>query len=122
MRNIIILLLSVILTACVSPDVEQSTTNFDEQKFSVDLNKCRGGTVFEASATSIGLAAGGAIAGALHVGPWSTAWGNGWEGAAVGAALGSAIGFGAGAIDSVKKYNNEIASCLSSKGYTLSGT
>ena len=50
-------------------------------------------------------AAGGAFAGAFHVGPWSAAWGNGWEGAAIGAALGSAIGFGAGAIDSVKKYN-----------------
>ena len=121
MRNIIILL-SVILTACVSPNVEQSTINFDDDKYHADLNTCRGGTIFEASATSIGLAAGGAFAGAFHVAPWSSAWGNGWEAAAIGAAVGSAIGFGAGAIDSVKKYNSEITTCLSNKGYKLSGT
>ena len=122
MKNIIIALLTFTLAACVSPNVEQSAINFDDDKYHVDLNNCRGGTIFEASATSIGLAAGGAIVGAFHVAPWSSAWGNGWEAAAIGAAVGSAIGFGAGAIDSVKKYNNEITSCLSNKGYTLSGT
>ena len=122
MKNIIIALLSITLAACVSPNVEQSAINFDEKKFSTDLNNCRGGTVFEASATSIGLAAGGAIAGAFHVGPWSAAWGNGWEGAAIGAALGGAIGFGAGAIDSIKKYNTEITTCLSNKGYIMTGS
>ena len=122
MKSIIIALLTFTLAACVSPNVEQSAINFDDDKYHVDLNTCRGGTIFEASATSIGLAAGGAIVGAFHAAPWLSAWGDGWEGAAVGAALGSAIGFGAGAIDSVKKYNNEITSCLSNKGYTLSGT
>ena len=122
MKNIIIALLTFTLAACVSPNVEQSAINFDDDKYHVDLNNCRGGTVFEASATSIGLAAGGAFAGAFHVAPWSSAWGNGWEAAAIGADVGSAIGFGAGAFDSVKKYNNEITSCLSNKGYKLSGT
>ena len=122
MKNTIIVLFTLTLVACVSPNVEQSALNFDEEKFSTDLNNCRGGTVFEASATSIGLAAGGAFAGAFHVGPWSAAWGNGWEGAAIGAALGSAIGFGAGAIDSVKKYNTEITTCLSNKGYVMTGS
>jgi len=118
----IVIASTLYLSACVSPNVEQSTINFDEDKYHVDLNTCRGGTIFEASATSIGLAAGGAFAGAFHVAPWSSAWGDGWEAAAIGAAVGSAIGFGAGAIDSVKKYNDEITSCLSKKGYTLSGT
>jgi hypothetical protein len=122
MNKTTIIILILFLSACVSPNVEQSTINFDDDKYHVDLNNCRGGTIFEASATSIGLAAGGAFAGVFYVAPWSSAWGNGWEAAAIGAAVGSAIGFGAGAFDSVKKYNNEITSCLSNKGYTLSGT
>jgi hypothetical protein len=120
LNKIMIILIALFLSACVSPNVEQSATSFDEDKYYIDLNNCRGGTVFEASATSIGLAAGGAVAGAFHAVPWT--WGNGWEAAAVGAALGGVIGFGAGAFNSVKKYNDEITSCLSNKGYMLSGT
>ena len=62
---------------------------------------------------------GGAILGVIHAVPWSSAWDNGWEVAAISAALGGAIGFGAGAIDSVNKYEDEIASCLSNKGYII---
>jgi len=119
MKKIIIALSTLALAACVSPNVEQSAISFDEEKYSVDLNNCRGGTVFEASAMSIGLASGGAILGVIHAVPWSSAWDNGWEVAAISAALGGAIGFGAGAIDSVNKYEDEIASCLSNKGYTI---
>jgi len=119
MKNIIIALMTLTLAACVSPDIEKSAIDFNQSAYDNDLNNCRGGTVFEASATSIGLASGGAILGVIHAVPWSSAWDNGWEVAAISAALGGAIGFGAGAIDSVNKYEDEIASCLSNKGYII---
>ncbi len=44
------------LSACATPEVDQTTATFNETTFTSDLNICRGGTFIEASAKSIGIA------------------------------------------------------------------
>ena len=121
MKSLITISLLSCLVACTSPNVEQSKPDFNGDRYQVDLTACRGGTAFKASATSIALAVAGSVFGAVHSIPSTFIWGTGWEGAAVGAALGAVVGFSAGAIDSYREYNQTIAQCVQSKGYTLVG-
>ena len=121
MDKTIIIALSLFLVACAAPQVEQSSTNFNENKYHVDLNDCRGGTLLEASAVSIGNAAIGSLWGAFHGAPAGAAAGDGWEGAAIGAVVGATIGFSVGAKEAIEKHDAELAGCLRGKGYVVSG-
>ncbi len=60
------LTLLLTLSACATPQVDQTAATFNETEFTSDLNICRGGTFIEASAKSIGIAMLGSAYGALE--------------------------------------------------------
>ena len=111
----------LVLSACATPEVDQTTANFYETTFTADLYVCRGGTFIEASAKSIGIAILGSAFGALYGAQTGAVHGDTAEGAAIGAAIGGTIGLGAGAFDALKKHEAEITSCLGGKGYLVAG-
>jgi len=57
MKLILIVSLLFILPACVSPLIDESVDGFDENTYHTDLYECRGGSLIEASAVTIGNAA-----------------------------------------------------------------
>ena len=66
MKKSIILLTALFLTACASPDVDRTTSNFSETKFDNDLSECQGGNIVTASAKTVGVAMVGSAVGAFH--------------------------------------------------------
>ena len=123
MQKQIAISLSLLLTlsACATPQVDQTTATFNETAFSSDLNICRGGTFIEASAKSIGIAMLGSAYGALEGAIYGVRDADTAEGAAIGAAIGGTIGLTAGAFEALEKHETEIAGCLEGKGYLVAG-
>ena len=122
MKNAPIVLTIVVaafLTACAAPSVDRSAFNFNETKYSLDLNFCRGGNVTEATLKTIGLGALGSLVGAGVVATYGAAAAGSVEAVAVGAAVGAVIGLGYGANQAVEKHQQEIADCLREKGYVV---
>ena len=118
-RPAIILTLAIaLLAACAAPGVNRSAANFNESKFTVDLNLCRGGNIAEASLRTIGKGAVGSLAGAGIVALHGAAAGSG-EALVAGAIVGAVVGLGIGANDAVEEHNQEIADCLRQKGYEV---
>ena len=109
----------ITLTGCTTPAVDREMTNFDDEKFSQDLEFCRGGTVTAFALKTFGGtlygSAKGAMAG-LYLGAIA---GDGLEGMAIGAAAGSVAGFGLGANEFLKDQTNSVAHCLRSRGYYI---
>jgi hypothetical protein len=118
-RNFAIIAAVVLLTACASPTVDSSTPTFDETKYAVDLDNCRGGTMLEAALLGLG---GVAIGSAIGLGTGaSTAMftGGSLEGAFIGALVGGVAGAVAGAYEPIQEQEQSVARCLSGKGYVL---
>jgi outer membrane lipoprotein SlyB len=114
------MLAAAFLTACAAPSVDRSALNFNESKFTVDLNFCRGGNIAEASLTTIGIGALGSLAGAGVVALHGAAAAGSGEAIVVGAVVGAVVGLGIGANDAVEEHYQEIANCLREKGYEIS--
>jgi hypothetical protein len=110
---------AAILTACAAPNVDRSALNFDETRFTVDLNFCRGGNIAEASLKTIGKGALGSLAGAGIVALHGAVAAGSGEAIVVGAAVGAVIGLGIGANDAIEEHELEIADCLREKGYQV---
>ena len=121
MKKTILIALSLFLVACAAPQVEQGAAHFDETKYHSDLSDCRGGSLLEASAVSLGNAVKGSLWGAFYGAPAGASAGDGWEGAAIGAVVGAVIGFGAGASEVIEKHDAELAGCLRDKDYVVTG-
>ncbi len=123
MQKQISISLSLLLTlsACATPQVDQTTATFNDTEFTLDLNICRGGNFIEASAKTIGLTMLGSAYGALEGAIYGARDADTAEEAAIGAAIGGTIGLGAGAFEALKKYEAEIAGCLEQKGYLVAG-
>ena len=121
MKKLVIIIFSIFLAACASPQIDQSAVHFDEDKYHVDLYDCRGGSLLEASAVSIGNAALGSLWGVVHGAPAGAMAGDGWEGAAIGAVVGATIGLGAGAKEAIERHDTELVGCLRGKGYVVTG-
>jgi len=115
------LILFLFLSACASPKIDPDAANFDNEIYQADLFNCRGGTVLEATATSLGVAAFGAFWGAMQGAPAGAMAGDTAEGIAIGAAVGAVAGFGYGAIKAIEKHDGEIVNCLRDKGYEITG-
>ena len=122
MRNVSIamfMLTAAFLTACAAPSVDRSALNFNETRFTVDLNFCRGGNIAEASLKTIGKGALGSLAGAGIVALHGAAAAGSGEAIVVGAVVGAVVGLGVGAKDAVEEHQQEIADCLREKGYQV---
>ena len=122
MRNapiVLAFLAAAFLTACAAPNVDRSAVNFNESKFSIDLNLCRGGNIAEASLKTIGKGALGSLAGAGIVALHGAAAAGSGEAIVVGAVVGAVVGLGVGANDAVEEHQQEIADCLREKGYEV---
>jgi len=86
---VITILVAAFLTACAAPSVDRSALNFNESKFTVDLNFCRGGNIAEASLKTIGKGALGSLAGAGVVALHGAAAAGSGEAIVVGAVVGA---------------------------------
>jgi hypothetical protein len=71
-RNLAIIAATVLLAACASPTVDSSAPTFDEAKYAVDLDNCRGGTALDAALQGLG---GIAIGSAFGLGTPRAQWG-----------------------------------------------
>ena len=111
-----ILLLS--LLGCASVEIDRSAADFDDTKYTTDLNTCRGGHVLAATLETVKYGTVGGAIGAAH-GLSYTVYTDSMAGVVVGAVAGSVLGAGAGVFQGVKDREAEIASCLRGKGYTI---
>lgn len=118
-RNLAIIAASVALAACASPTVDSSAPTFDETKYVVDLDNCRGGTVLDVALHGLGIAAIGSAYGAYHGAYIGALSANSPEGAAIGAVVGGVIGVVVGAYEPIQEQEQSVARCLSGKGYVL---
>jgi hypothetical protein len=118
MRHAILIVL-IALTACASPAVDTATPNFNETRYTLDLDDCRGGTALTAAIRGFGGAVVGSFYGAAQGAIQGAAHGDSKEGAIIGVAVGSVVGFAAGAYTPLKQQKNEVRQCLNGKGYTL---
>ena len=92
-RTAFILTLTLALTACATPSVDQDADNFDNTEFARDLNICRGGNILASSVTTIGKTAVGSFAGAGIMFVHGAAATGSAEAIAAGAAIGAVVGF-----------------------------
>ena len=110
---------SVALAACASPTVDTTAPTFDEEQYTVDLDNCRGGTVFDVALrgfeSAVVWSALGAAEGTVH----GALKGNAPEGAAIGAVVGSVVGAVKGAYEPFEQQAEAVRRCLSKKGYVL---
>ena len=118
-RNLAIIAASALLAACASPSVDSSTPSFDETKYAVDLDNCRGGTVLDVALHGLGGAVIGSAYSAYHGAYIGALSGNSPEGAAIGAVVGGVIGVVVGAYEPIQEQEQSVARCLSGKGYVL---
>jgi hypothetical protein len=117
--RLIMLMILLLLSACAVPQVDHKAFGFDQETFQTDMSDCRGGTLLESSASSLGNVAVGSLWGAFHGAPAGAMAGDGWEGAAIGAVVGGIIGLGVGASEAIEQREQKIAGCLRRKGYVL---
>jgi hypothetical protein len=110
----------IILTGCTTPAVDREMTNFDAEKFSQDLEYCRGGTATAFALKTFGGTLYGSAKGAMAGLYFGVMAGDGLEGMAIGAAAGSVAGFGLGANEFLKDQSNSVEHCLRSRGYDIS--
>ena len=116
MKTLTIVICAILLSACMSPAVDQAVETFNKKAYETDLFECRSGNLVISSAFTLGAGVVGSLTGALH-----GAVLGGTEGTMVGGAIGGVIGLAAGFEDQRRHYNGEIADCLRERGYTLNG-
>ena len=114
--------LAILLASCVTPNVDQTSATFDKNKYTSDLDTCRGGNIVEATASTIGVGLVGSAIGAVTVATHGAVAANSGEAIVAGAIVGGVIGLGKGAADAVEEHNGKIADCLRSKGYQIVAT
>ena len=118
-RNLVIIAATVLLAACASPTVDSSAPTFDETKYAVDLDDCRGGTVLDVAVHGLGGALVGSAYGLFHGGWTGAITGRTPEGAIIGVIVGGVAGAAVGAYEPIQEQEQSVARCLSGKGYVL---
>jgi hypothetical protein len=119
-RNMLIVVSLLIFSGCASIDVDTSAANFDEEKYSEDLDTCRGGSAATAALHGLGGMAAGSLLGASE---GFTQWGfsgGSAEGAVIGAIVGGTLGVFVGAYKPIQEQGEKVRSCLQGKGYSVS--
>jgi outer membrane lipoprotein SlyB len=118
-RNLVIIAAALLLAACASPTVDSSAPAFDETKYAVDLDNCRGGTVLDVALNGLGVAVIGSAYGLLQGASTGAITGRTPEGAIVGVIVGGVAGAVVGAYEPIQEQEQSVARCLSGKGYVL---
>lgn len=119
-RPAIAALMLIILSGCAAPAVDRETAGFDANKYSNDLDSCRGGSAVSFALNSVGGTLVGAAIGTANGVFYGAISGDGAEGATVGAIVGGGLGFGLGATKYLTDQGNTIDNCLRQKGYDIS--
>jgi hypothetical protein len=109
----------LLLGACASPTVNTSAPNFDEDKYTDDLNTCRGGSAMDAMLGGLGGALAGSLVGASEGSINGAAAGGRLEGVIIGSIVGGTLGIFVGAYKPFSEKHESVRSCLSGKGYTM---
>ena len=119
-RPAIVAFMLILLSGCAAPAVDRETAGFNADKYSNDLESCRGGTIVSFTLKTVGGTLLGATYGAANGVLYGALAGDGEEGAIVGAIVGGGLGFGVGAQSYLTDQGNTIDNCLREKGYDIS--
>jgi hypothetical protein len=117
--NLLIVSMTIVISACANPSVNTSTPSFDENQYTLDLDLCRGGTALNTALSGVGGAIIGSACGAIHGVYYGALSGDAPEGALIGAIAGGVVGVFAGAYEPFQEKDRSVHQCLSSKGYSL---
>jgi hypothetical protein len=112
------LIFVLLLSGCASVEINQSAANFDENKYAVDLNTCRGGHLLAATFETVKYSTAGGAVGAIH-GLGAAVHADSIEAMIIGAAAGGFLGAGVGIYNGFTERQSEISSCLMEKGFTI---
>ena len=118
-RNLSIIVTSAALSACASPNVDTTAPTYNETKYTVDLDTCRGGSALKTALNGLGGAVIGSVIGAADGAYHGAIAGDAPEGAFIGVIAGSVIGVVWGAYEPFQKHEQSVRQCLSGKGYLL---
>ena len=110
-QNLTIIAATVFLAACASPTVDSSAPTFDETKYAVDLDNCRGGTVLGIALQGLAGVAVGSALGLVQIASI--------DGAIIGSIVGGVAGAFVGAYEPIQEQEQSVRRCLSEKGYLL---
>ena len=102
--------------------MDRETAGFDADRYSNDLEVCRGGAVVSFTLKTVGGTLYGSAKGAVYGVYLGAITGDGAEGALIGATVGGIAGMGLGANEFLKDQSNSIDNCLRQKGYDVSPT
>jgi hypothetical protein len=118
-RKIVIIVSLLFLSACASIDVDTSAANFNQDRYAVDLDNCRGGTVAQATLHGLGGVLAGSLLGASEGFTHMGFSGGSAEGAVIGAIVGGTVGLFVGAYKPIETQGENVRSCLRGKGYEV---
>jgi hypothetical protein len=118
-RIILVILSVLIVSACASPAVDTSAANFDEGKYTDDLNACRGGSALDAMIGGLGGVAAGSLVGASEGAAHGASAGGRLEGVIIGSIVGGTIGIFVGAYKPFSDKEDSVRQCLRGKGYVM---
>jgi len=109
----------LLATACISPNIDTSSSTFNEHQYQDGLNICREGNVVTYALYATGGSFLGAVTGASNCAFYGAISGDTVEGTVIGAVVGSVVGLGSGIMAAVIERNKEVKGCLRGKGYVL---
>jgi hypothetical protein len=115
----LVLVAVLLLGACASPAIDTSAENFDEEKYTNDLDTCRGGSATDVMLGGLGGALAGSLIGASEGAANGALAGASAEGAIIGVIVGGTIGIFVGAYKPFGDKHESVRQCLIGKGYAL---
>jgi hypothetical protein len=119
LSSILSLIIMISVSGCASPTVDTSTDTFDEEKYSEDLNACRGGSAAYAVLGGLGGVVVGSLWGASEGFQNGALSGGSVEGAIIGGIVGGSLGIFVGAYKPFSDKEDSVRECLREKGYLL---
>ena len=119
LSGILSLTIMVSVSGCASPTVDTSAATFDEEKYSYDLNTCRGGSAADAVLGGLGGAVVGSLLGASEGFKNGAFSGGSAEGIIIAGIVGGTLGIFVGAYKPFSDKEDSVRDCLRGKGYVL---
>ena len=119
LSSVLSLIIVVSVSGCASPTVDTSSASYDEDKYSEDLNTCRGGSAAHAMLGGLGGALAGAFFGASEGSVNGALAGNRVEGVIIGSIVGGTLAIFVGAYKPFSDKEDSVRNCLRGKGYVV---